>query len=298
MAMFLCDGGWPIIRVPAAPAACIIGGYMRPRTRRAESGRPRRRNAGVTAARRGFAPIAFCCLAALSRVLVAQTSIEAAPLPAPFSGARPGASLPHGWEPFILTNRKKLTGYALDDVDGIVVLHASAVGAASGLAQFTKFDIRAAPVVTWRWKAGALVEGADNRIAAREDSPVRLLFAFDGDKSGLPFVQRTVFYVTEQLSGRALPYALLQYVWAEAIPVGTVIEHPYTSRVRMLVVASGHDGVGKWQSLSRNVFDDFRLAFGEEPGDLVGIGVLTDTDNTGGSVEAWYGDIRFGPEDR
>jgi hypothetical protein len=80
--------------------------------------------------------------------------------------------------------------------------------------------------------------------------------------------------------------------------VGTVIEHPYTRRVRMLVVASGPGGVGKWQSLSRNVLDDFRRAFGEEPGDLTGVGVLTDTDNTGGSVEAWYGDIRLRPADR
>ena len=271
---------------------------MRPLTRHAEPGRPHRRNAGVPAARRGFAPLAFCCLAALSRALAAQTSIEAAPLPAPFSTARPGASLPRGWEPVRLTERKKLTDYALIDVDGIVVLHASAVGAASGLAQFTKFDIRNAPVVDWRWKVSALIEGADNRVAAKEDSPARLLFAFDGDKSRLPLVERAIFYVTEKLSGRQLPYALLQYVWAATIPVGTVIEHPYTRRVRMLVVASGPGGVGKWQSLSRNVFDDFRRAFGEEPGALTGVGVLTDTDNTGGSVEAWYGDIRLRPADR
>jgi hypothetical protein len=252
----------------------------------------------MSAAPRGLTLLAFCCLAALSRALAAQTSLEAAPLPAAFSAARPGTGLPRGWEPVRLTDRKKLTDYSLTDVDGIVVLHARAAGAASGLAQFTKFDIRSAPVVDWRWKVSALVEGADNRVAAKEDSPVRLLFAFDGDKSRLPFVERAIFYVTEKLSGRQLPYALLQYVWADTIPVGTVIEHPYTRRVRMLVVASGPGGVGKWQSLSRNVFDDFRHAFAEEPGDLVGVGVLTDTDNTGGSVEAWYGDIRFRPADR
>ena len=72
-----------------------------------------------------------------------------------------------------------------------------------------------------------------------------------------------------------------------------MLENPYTRRVRMLVVASGADGVGRWQSLSRNLHDDFRHAFQEEPGLLTGIGVLTDTDNTGGSVEAWYGDIRL-----
>jgi hypothetical protein len=237
-------------------------------------------------------------VAVLSGAVTGETSIEAAPLPAPFSAGQPGGSLPRGWQPVKLTDRKTPTDYALVDADGVVVLHANAVGAASGLAQFTIFDIRSAPIVAWRWKVSALIEGADNRVAAKEDSPVRLLFAFDGDRSRLPFVERAVFYLTEKLSGRALPYALLQYVWAGRIPVGTVIEHPYTRRVRMLVVASGPGGVGKWQSLSRNLHDDFRHAFGEEPGDLVGVGVLTDTDNTGGSVEAWYGDIRFRPADR
>ena len=66
------------------------------------------------------------------------------------------------------------------------------------------------------------------------------------------------------------------------IPVGTVLENPYTRRVRMLVVASGADGVGRWQSLSRNLYEDFRHVFHEEPGLLTGVGVLTDTDNTGG----------------
>jgi hypothetical protein len=63
----------------------------------------------------------------------------------------------------------------------------------------------------------------------------------------------------------------------------------------MVVASSGAAGVGKWQSLSRNVLEDFRRAFGEEPGMLTDVGVLTDTDNTGGSAEAWYGDIRFAP---
>jgi len=36
-------------------------------------------------------------------------------------------------------------------------------------------------------------------------------------------------------------------------------------------------------------------AFGEEPGTLTAVGVLTDSDNTDGHAEAWYGDIRFEP---
>jgi hypothetical protein len=197
-----------------------------------------------------------------------------------------------------LSENKTPTVYSLVEDDDAVVLHAQAMGAASGLAQFTVFDIRSAPVVEWRWKAGSLVDDADNRVAAKEDAPARLLFAFDGDKSRLPLVERAIFYLSEKLSGRELPYALLQYVWARRLPVGTVIEHPYTRRVRMIVVASGEGGVGEWQSFSRNVYDDYRRVFAEEPGDLTGIGVMTDTDNTRASVEAWYGDIRFRPADR
>ena len=235
---------------------------------------------------------------ALAPAAGAQATLEAAPLPTPFSAGRPGTTVPAGWAPVKVTDRKTPTAYALVDDNGTVVLHATAAAAASGLAQFTNFDLRSAPVVQWRWKVSALIDGADNRVAATEDAPVRLLFAFDGDRARLPLVDRAALYVADHLSGQQLPYAMLQYIWANELPVGTVIENPNTRRVRMIVAASGPDGVGVWQSLTRNLYDDYRRAFGEEPGPLLSVGVLTDTDNTGASVEAWYGDIRLVPASR
>ena len=61
----------------------------------------------------------------------------------------------------------------------------------------------------------------------------------------------------------------------------------------MVVAVSGAAEVGKWMTLSRNVVEDFKSAFGEEPGLMTDVGILTDTDNTGATVEAWYGDIRL-----
>jgi hypothetical protein len=240
----------------------------------------------------GCVLLAACVVGAVSLFVAAQPRMESAPMPAPFSSSKPGG-LPRGWEPVKLSERKRPTAYALVEDGDIVVLHAEATGAASGIAQFFRFDIRIAPIVEWRWKVSAMVEGSDNRIGAKEDAPARLIFAFDGDKSSLPLLERSIFYLTEKLSGRQLPYALLQYIWAREIPVGTILEHPYTRRVRMLVVASGPGGIGRWHSLTRNLHDDFRRAFHEEPGLLTGVGVLTDTDNTSGTVEAWYGDIQF-----
>jgi hypothetical protein len=91
--------------------------------------------------------------------------------------------------------------------------------------------------------------------------------------------------------GRDLPYATLMYIWATDAPVGTVIPNPHTKRIQMIVVSSGKGGVGQWQSLKRNVREDYKKVFGEEPSPLKSITAFTDADNTGTKAEAWYGDI-------
>ena len=133
---------------------------------------------------------------------------------------------------------------------------------------------------------------ADPNSASREDSPLRIVMEFEGDRSKLPLADRAVDGFSEKIAGRPLPYATLMYIFAEKIPVGTIVPNPHTRRIQMVVVDNGA-GLRKWTTLSRNVREDFKRAFGEEPGVVTAIGVLTDTDNTGGSVEAWYGDMRF-----
>jgi hypothetical protein len=83
------------------------------------------------------------------------------------------------------------------------------------------------------------------------------------------------------------------YIWSEQVAVGTVIPSAHTSQVRMLVVASGAADLGQWQSLRRNIAEDYRLAYGAAPGPLLGIAVMTDTDNTGTTAVGQYADIRI-----
>jgi hypothetical protein len=221
--------------------------------------------------------------------------IESTPLVAPFSSAKPGASLPPGWVPFIIAAGKRPTEYRLVDDQGQTVLNAKAEGAASALSSAVKFDIRSAPMIEWRWKVANLVEGADNSVSSKEDSPARVVLGFDGDRSKFTVLERASAAVSKSTNNRDLPVSQLIYIWSNKAPVGTIIPNPHTKRVQMVVASSGAAGVGKWQALSRNVLEDFRRAFGEEPGMLTDVGVLTDTDNTGGSAEAWYGDIKFLP---
>jgi hypothetical protein len=83
------------------------------------------------------------------------------------------------------------------------------------------------------------------------------------------------------------------YVWHPDAPVGSVKSSKRSERIKMVVVANEQSGTGQWQSFSRNIAEDFAAAFGEPPGTLIGIGVLTDTGSFGSAVEAWYGDIEL-----
>lgn len=239
-------------------------------------------------------PAATTLILALALVAASSAAMaQGAPLVTPFSAAKPGTALPPGWEVLSLGSTKTPTVYKFVDDGGQIVLSARAEAAASGLNQRVKIDINSAPFIQFRWKIAGLIEGADNRVASKEDSPVRIVLGFEGDKSKLSLGEKTKSLLAKGATGKELPYAQLIYVWANQYPVGTVIANPHTKRVEMVVAVSGAAEVGKWVTLSRNVVEDFKRAFGEDPGLMTDVGILTDTDNTGATVDAWYGDIRF-----
>jgi hypothetical protein len=242
--------------------------------------------------------LAFIVTASLAGLFPADAGDAATP-PATglFSTSKAGSQIPADWKPIKLSDSKKPTTYDLVEDEGTVVLHAVAQASASALGHVAGFDVRQQPIVKWRWKISKLIDDADNSVASKEDSPVRLVFAFDGDKSKLAPRDRAVFRMSKRFSERELPYATLMYVWANNAAPGTVIENPHTRRVQIIVASSGAAGAGQWQVLSRNLYADYKTAFGEEPGKLIAYGVMSDTDNTGASVESWYGDIVFVAEE-
>ena len=61
----------------------------------------------------------------------------------------------------------------------------------------------------------------------------------------------------------------------------------------MIEVESGSSKLNTWITEDRNVYEDYRRAFGEEPPMISGVAIMTDTDNTNESAEAYYGDIAF-----
>jgi hypothetical protein len=99
--------------------------------------------------------------------------------------------------------------------------------------------------------------------------------------------------LSHALSGRPMPYATLMYVWCNQRPVDSVIQNPRTDRIRKIVVESGAVRLNQWITYERNIRADYEKAFGEPPGALIGIGLMTDSDNTRSQAQAWYGPIEL-----
>ncbi len=250
----------------------------------------------------------LACCAALSgcvgvpveELLASTTIVAELPLEsgkrveaARFSAGRAGESQP-GWGRFIVSPFARKSDYRLVDGGPGVVLEGRADGSASGLYRRIHVDPARHPVIEWRWRVLQTPADLDPRVPARDDSPARVIVAFHGDATRLDIGERFTLRLYKALTGERMPYAIIMYSWASDAPVGTITPNDQTGKIQTIVVGSG--GVGEWRELRRNVLEDYRLAFGEEPWDIVGVGVMTDASNTRGKARAQYGDISFRPE--
>ena len=214
-----------------------------------------------------------------------------------FSLSNVGNTLPPGWEPWTLSRFIARTHYGIIDHEGERVLAARANISASGLLQPLTLAAAEYPFITWRWKVPQLIPGADNASSVGDDSPVRVIVAFDGDKSKLDFEDQAIARTVKLFSGRDMPYATIQYIWENKAALETVLENARTSRSKMLVVESGPARLGQWLTFKRDVRADYQRLFGEPAGPITFVGVMTDSNLTGTQTSAYYGDIRFTREE-
>lgn len=186
---------------------------------------------------------------------------------------------------------KRATQYAVARRDGRSCLLARADQSASLWRRKLDIDAGAIGRIEFEWWLGSAAPQATVTAPEVDDAPARLLLAFDGDASRLSLRNRLMFDMMEALSGEAPPYATLMYVWDSRAPAETVVLNAHTDRVRKIVVGSGADSRGGWHRFERDVRADYLRAYGEEPGRLIGVALMTDADNTRGRSEACYGRV-------
>ncbi|MCB2225394.1 MAG: DUF3047 domain-containing protein [Desulfarculaceae bacterium] len=178
-----------------------------------------------------------------------------------------------GWEPEEFKGR---TAYAIVDQDGRKVLQAASQGTASGLVKKVDLELKDRPILSWSWKIERTVAGGDGLTKEGDDFAARVYLVFPS----------FFFWNTRAIT----------YVWANRLPVGKAWPNAFAGKaVMMLAVDSGEAKAGQWVSHRRDVLADYRRLYGEDPPALGAVALMTDSDNTGTSAKAWYGDISLSP---
>lgn len=219
------------------------------------------------------------------------------PSPEPSSAAAPQTqsqsfvwTTGQSWHTYLLPS-KKPTSFSKVQMDGREAVLAVADASASLLRQRIRVPPSELNQVKFSWKVPQLIEAADLTLREGDDSPVRIVLTFEGNRSSWSAKNTMLSELSQLLTGEELPYATLMYVWSNQRAAGSVILNPRTDRIRKLVVESGSKNLNQWLDYERNIAADFEQAFGEKPGALVGVALMTDTDNTRSKTRAYYGPV-------
>ncbi len=196
------------------------------------------------------------------------------------------------WSELTLPRRDK-TKYTLQQSDSVISIKAQSSNSASGLVYKVDIDPQEYPIIEWQWRVDDLVEGGDYQSKKGDDYAARIYITFDYDKSNLGLGDRIKYETLRTFSRFKIPLRAINYIWANNAEIGTIAPNAYSDWVMMVITENDSEKTGSWISYSRNIFEDYKAAFGDDPPRINGIAIMTDTDNTKGTATAYYGNIVF-----
>lgn len=174
-----------------------------------------------------------------------------------------------GWQ------RKEFSGqttYTLKKDGARQALHAESRAAGSGLYREISIDLRRTPYLNWSWRVDNVLTDNDEKTKSGDDFPARVYVVVSGG---------ALFWKTRALV----------YVWSSHQPVNSAWHNPFTDNSRLIAVRSGRQELGRWLTEKRNIRADFKRLYGADIDRIDAVAIMTDTDNSGQSASAWYGDI-------
>lgn len=159
--------------------------------------------------------------------------------------------------------------------DGLPAVRLHSKGALTFLEKTVAIDIETYPIVTWKWKVENVLEGIDERTVEGDDHPIRIFFVFEPDPSeqGLWFRFKRFLYL-DRAHGHPVGGRFTEYLWSSHLQPGDIIRDPSKPRQKLMVIEAGRRNLGKWLSYERNLYEDFKRLYAEEPRRLIFIGIL------------------------
>jgi len=209
----------------------------------------------------------------------------ASPAPDSSTPVIPGLSLvflpgPNGAAPPLAWRLQEFAGPArfhVAEVGGTGVIRLESEETSFALHRDVEVDLAELPYLTWTWRVDALPEGGDVRRREADDQAAQLYVVFPR----FPSMLRS---------------RVLGYVWDASAPAGSSLVSVTSSLARIVVLESGPAKAGRWIEETRNIREDYRRLFREEPPRAGKVTLLINSQHTRSRAVAWFGPIRFAPE--
>ena len=157
------------------------------------------------------------------------------------------------------------------------IIKAESLGSRASLLKEIGEKEKSFSMLSWRWKISNIVRSSIETRKDRFDAAARVIVVF-GREGGL-----------RGFGGGPSGFRI-EYIWASHVPRGHIFDHPGEKYCKLFALESGEEKAGQWVHEERNLYKDYKKAFGAEPMGLFAVGIQTDTDHSNEKVTAYYSD--------
>jgi len=205
----------------------------------------------------------FMCMLLVSNASWANDST----IIADFSTGVNAKGIPQGWQ---IKERSGRADFAVVKDGDLYAVRFRSADTSFSLEKEVNVDIKQFPVLTWKWKVTKLPVGGDFRKSKTDDQAAQLFLAFSKTRA-------------------------IVYIWDTTAPEGTMGDAaaPFFMSIKAVVVRSGAADTGKWLTESRNVYDDYKKLFGDEPTAVAGVRLQINSQHTDTSAESYFANAVF-----
>jgi hypothetical protein len=199
-----------------------------------------------------------------------------------------------GWKELSFRNIE--SGSEYESARGGELLRVRSRGGASMLVLEEEIDVYETPLIRWRWRVTEEIAGQDLRSREGDDAAIRLYVAFRKPLSQRSFGERIWAAVQENVYGEIPPDSAISFVWSSRSYRESAFLSSYTERQYLVIpeiLGEGSFLEGTWVEHEVHLLKIYRRLFGEEPPGEAFVAIMGDSDNTGGSSEAWLDYLSF-----
>lgn len=184
--------------------------------------------------------------------------------------ARDLGDFPSDWK---VRERAGKSVYTVSSDEGGIFLRAESEDNSHTIGHDVSLDLDEYPHMLFSWRAMRLPPGGNENLKKTNDGALGVYVIFEG---------------------WTMPPRSIKYVWSSTLSEGTLTTSPYSKKAKVVVLRSGEKDLGEWVEEKVDVLDDYRRLFGDDAVPRVrGIGILTDSDNTGTHSAGDYRYFRF-----